>query len=88
MPACSEAAFEAAVEQGLLTIGGYRKHQPSDSDESLTLFPDDVIGFIQDRQPRHWEQRDALLTNRTHLTLPSRKVAIVGEGTLHREVVA
>lgn len=88
MLAYTETAFEAAIEQGLLTGGGYRKHQPSEYDEALALFPDDVIGFIQDGRSKRREQRESLLTNSTRLTLLGRKVAMAGEGTLHREVVA
>ena len=50
MPGHDEAAFEAAIEAGLTSAGGYEKRGPKDYDESLALFPEDVTGFLK-RQP-------------------------------------
>jgi type I restriction enzyme R subunit len=50
----TETAFETAIEQGLVAMDGYQKRKPVDYDEALALFPDDVIGFIQDSQPKRW----------------------------------
>lgn len=83
MPAYTETAFEAAIEQSLLTSGGYQQRKPTDYDESLALFPDDVIGFIQESQPKRWLQLEALLTNKTGATvLDCLAKELVSKGTL------
>ncbi len=84
MPAFTETAFESAIEQGLVAAGGYRKRYATDYDEALALFPDDVIGFIQDSQPKRWEQLETLLADKTHATvLDSLAKELATKGTLH-----
>lgn len=61
----TEHAFETAIEVGLLVSGGYQKRQPADYDETLALFPADVIGFLKDSQPSRWQQLETLLGVRT-----------------------
>ncbi|NMI43658.1 type I restriction endonuclease subunit R [Xanthomonas hortorum] len=65
----SEHAFETAIEVGLLASGGYQKRQPADYDETLALFPADVIGFLEDSQPTRWQQLETLLGARTQATV-------------------
>ena len=69
MPAYTETAFEAAIEQDLLATGGYHQRRPTDYDEALALFPDDVIGFIQHSQPKRWSQLEVLLADKTRSTV-------------------
>lgn len=84
MPVYTENAFEAAIELGLVANGGYRTRQPADYDETLALFPDDVIGFIQDSQPKRWEQLEALLADKTRATLlDALAKELSTKGTLH-----
>lgn len=84
MPAYTETAFEAAIEQGLLATGGYQKHQPNDYDETLALFPDDVIGFIQHSQPKRWAQLETLLADKTRdIVLDGLAKELTTKGTLH-----
>ena len=61
MPGHSELAFETASEAYLTRAGGYQKRDASAYDEALTLFTDDVTGFLQDSQPARWAQLEALL---------------------------
>lgn len=50
-----EAAFEAAIEHNLLTIGGYTKADPELFDRARGLDPTVLLGFIQETQPNEWE---------------------------------
>ncbi|MEB2048871.1 type I restriction endonuclease [Xanthomonas campestris pv. campestris] len=65
----TEHAFETAIEFGLLASGVYQMRQPADYDETLALFPADVIGFLKDSQPSRWQQLETLLGVRTQATV-------------------
>lgn len=65
----TERAFETAIEVGLLASGGYQTRQPAHYDETLALFPADVIGFLKDSQPSRWQQLETLLGVRTQATV-------------------
>ena len=80
----SELAFEIAIEAGLTGAGGYKKRDASAYDEALALFPDDVIGFLQDSQSAKWGQLEALLGDKTSATvLDSLAKELEIKGTLH-----
>ncbi len=84
MPGHDEAAFEAAIEAGLIGCGGYEKRGPRDYDEGLALFPDDVTGFLKDSQPAKWAALEALLGEKTAATvLDSLAKELEVKGTLH-----
>ncbi|MDO8672896.1 MAG: type I restriction endonuclease [Dehalococcoidia bacterium] len=51
----SEQAFESAIEHHLTTVGGYEKGDREAFDQTRGLFPNDVIAFIQNTQPKEWE---------------------------------
>jgi len=51
----SEKAFEAAIEDHLLTQGGYIKGDPANFDRERALDPTVLIPFIQETQPEAWE---------------------------------
>ena len=55
-----EAAFEAAIEDDLVARRGYSKRIPSSFNESLCLFPEDVIGFLMDTQRSDWSRLEKL----------------------------
>ena len=48
----TELAFEEAIEESLLTHGGYVKGHSKDFDAHLGLFPSYVAKFIADSQPK------------------------------------
>ena len=65
----TERDFEIAIEAGLVGAGGYEKRQASAYDETLALFPDDVIGFLQASQPAKWNALQKLLGAKTAETV-------------------
>lgn len=50
-----EIAFEAAIEDSLLTSGGYIKADPASFDREQCLDPTILIPFIQETQPKEWQ---------------------------------
>lgn len=80
----TERDFEIAIEVGLTGTGGYTKREATTYDETLALFPHDVIGFLQDSQPSKWTQLEALLSDKTTATvLDSLTKELEIKGTLH-----
>lgn len=49
----TEGAFEELIESNLLT-NGYRGVHHSKYDTERALFVDELIGFIDERQPKPW----------------------------------
>ncbi|EHA14569.1 type I restriction endonuclease subunit R [Halomonas sp. HAL1] len=84
MASHTELDFEVAIEAGLIGESGYAKREASAYDETLALFPNDVIGFLQDSQPSKWAQLEALLGDKTGATvLGSLAQELEIKGTLH-----
>ena len=84
MPAHTEHDFETAIEAGLIDRGGYEKRDPSAYDETMALFPDDAIAFIQASQPKRWKQLETLLADKTAATvLDSLTKELALKGSLH-----
>lgn len=84
MPGHTEHAFESAIEAGLLGSGGYEKRPATDFDESIALFPTDVVGFLRESQSTRWEQLESLLGARTEATvLDALAKELETKGTLH-----
>jgi len=50
----SEAAFETALEQHLVTHGGYCSVDPSGYDRERALLPAEVLAFVEATQPKEW----------------------------------
>lgn len=56
MPAqYKEVAFETAIENHLLTFGGYTRGDPGSFDRERGLDPTVLLPFIQQTQPKEWE---------------------------------
>ena len=51
----TEKAFETAIEDHLLTHGGYIKADPQNFDRERAIDPAVLIPFIQETQPEKWE---------------------------------
>lgn len=80
----TEFAFETAIEAGLVGAGGYQKRGATAYDEALALFPEDVVGFLQDTQASKWSQLEALLGGKTSATvLDSLAKELDVKGTLN-----
>lgn len=65
----TETDFEQAIENGLISGDRYQKREPEAFDPAAALFPDDVIGFLQESQPTRWAQLEAMLKDRTRATV-------------------
>ncbi len=56
----NEHAFETYVEEILLKQGGWKTGSNAEWDKERALFPAQVFAFIQDTQPKLWEEMKAL----------------------------
>ena len=84
MPNHTEFDFESAIEADLTECGGYETRAPSDFNEELALFPEDVCGFLKDSQTVTWVALERLLgpsTSETVLTSLTKELEL--KGTLH-----
>ena len=80
----TERDFETAIEAGLTSSGGYETRSPSAYDEALALFPADVTGFLKESQPAKWQALEALLGQKTTVTvLDGLSKELELKGTLH-----
>ena len=52
----TERKFEAEIEYYLTTEGGYQKGYRKEYDRDRALFPNDIINFIKQTQPKFWER--------------------------------
>ncbi len=60
MSQTNEHAFESYVEEILLTRSGWRRCTVVDWDKERALFPKHVCAFIQDTQPKIWQEMKVL----------------------------
>ena len=60
MSQTNERAFETYVEQILLTKGGWRPGTNAEWDKERALFPARIFAFLQDTQPKLWQEMKAL----------------------------
>ncbi len=60
----TETRFEAVIEEALITKGGYEKGQSSDFDAALGFFPNYVIHFLQQSQPKKWAKIEGIHKNK------------------------
>lgn len=52
----TEQTFETAIEESLLTNGGYIKGFSEDFDAQLGLFPKYITDFLKQSQPKEWDK--------------------------------
>ena len=69
MTQTNEMAFETAIENHLTSAGGYEKGDREAFDLQLGLFPQYVIAFIRETQPKEWEYLANLQKERAEETL-------------------
>ena len=64
MKATSEAAFETAIEETLLS-DGYGSPSSGDFDRERAIFPNEALEFIKQTQAKTWEKLEALHGDKT-----------------------
>jgi type I restriction enzyme, R subunit len=78
----TEIHFEADIVKHL-TDRGWLEGDPAKYDRELALYPEDVIGWIQDTQPKAWDKLKATHNGATEKTLLSRLTQVLDkEGSL------
>jgi type I restriction enzyme R subunit len=70
-----EATFETAIEDSLLSVGGYTKGDPTAFDPQRALWPTTVVGFLKDSQPDAWVK----LTKLHGAAIDSKVVALLAK---------
>ena len=63
-PRHSESAFESVIEANLLA-NGYVSVAGGGFDRDRAIFPDTVLAFVRDTQPKEWAWLEALHGDRT-----------------------
>jgi type I restriction enzyme R subunit len=69
LPHHNEETFEAAIEEHLLTHGGYIKGDRDSYDPERGLDPKIVIEFMKETQPDNWKYLEGLLKDKTESAL-------------------
>ena len=83
-----EIDFENAIEQALITQGGYEKGDATGFDAETALFPAEVVRFVQNTQPKIWERLtnlDASKAESMLLDALTKELAAKGALTVLRE---
>lgn len=65
----TEQTFEAAIEDSLVSAGGFEAGDRDAFDPTRCIFPQDVISFIQKTQPKEWEYLKGLQKDKAEETL-------------------
>ncbi|HEC78683.1 MAG TPA: type I restriction endonuclease subunit R [candidate division WOR-3 bacterium] len=65
----TEQAFESAIEHHLVTVGGYERGNREAFDLERGLFPQDVLAFIRETQPKEWVYLEKLQKDKAEETL-------------------
>lgn len=80
----TEIRFEEAIEQELITSGGFAKGDAKAYDLELALFPKDVVSFLKQSQTKKWEGLQTILTDKTDETiLQDLTKELAAKGSLH-----
>ena len=64
MKTTSEVSFETVIESHLLE-NGYVSLPPEGYDRERALFPDEVLSFIRETQPKEWSKLESVLDDKT-----------------------
>lgn len=81
----TEATFEGNIEAHL-TSHGWASVSPSSFDRDLGLFPDEIVAWVQESQPKAWEQLVARHGGET--AAEQRFVKVVADAIDHRGTVS
>jgi len=78
-----ESAFENAIDESLVERGGFARLAPETFDRKRCLFPDEVIAFIHETQPKAWDSLERLHgTNTSSVVLDDLGKALASGGSL------
>ncbi len=84
MPQTTENAFETYVEDILLSKGGWQRGTNAEWDKERALFPAQVFAFIEETQPKLWEEMRKLHgTGLEALLITTLGKELDGKGSLH-----
>lgn len=79
-----EKAFEAAIEDSLLTDGGYTRADPANFDRERCLDPTILIPFIQETQPKEWQYlKNSIKVNAEPVLLDDLCKSMDSQGSLN-----
>ncbi|KRE92927.1 restriction endonuclease subunit R [Nocardioides sp. Soil774] len=81
----NEAAFESNIEAHL-TSDGWLKLDPKSYDKQLGLFGAELVGYVQDSQPKEWEQLVARHGGEQMAT--SKFLKVVADAIDHRGTIS
>ncbi len=70
----TEQTFEEAIEHHLLNHGGYVQGHSDDFDAKLGLFPNYVIAFLKQSQPKAWDKIEAVHKDETENKVLQRMI--------------
>lgn len=76
-----EGAFEAAMEEGLVAKG-YKQIAPESFDRETCIFPETVVAFIKNTQPKLWEQLQEALPDTERAVTAELVRTLDANGTL------
>jgi len=78
-----EIAFEAAIEESLLTHGGFLKGDSEAFDRELALDRGELFAFLRGSQPKRWAKLEGLLGPQTQSTVLDNLLgALAARGSL------
>ena len=85
MTQTGEHSFETYIESVLLEKSGWQPGTNAEWDVDLALFPARILAFLQDTQPRLWEEMRALVgaKNFSPLLIKTLVKELQIKGTLH-----
>ena len=73
----SEAAFETVIEAYLLE-NGYVPFAPEGFDRERAIFPETVLAFIRETQPKEWAKLEVAARRQDRRADPRRSVQVDG----------
>ena len=77
----TETAFEEAIEEHLLSSGGYEKGDREAFDPERAIDPDTFLAFVRETQPKEWEYLENLQKARAEPTLWTTSARRFGKKT-------
>ena len=74
-----EVTFEQELVASLLSHG-WQEGDPKRYDRALALYPDDLIGWLQETQPQEWAKLGGLLPRRPDTACAGIRGEAAGQG--------